>query len=83
MPATTTTRSLRVIATEIRSTWSPVNFAAEPYLDAMGTLDRVTDVYICDTGTDMVTYFLGNAGTWRGDDAKRIKSELKSMIGRK
>ena len=28
----------------------------------------------------IVTYFLANATYWRGEDAKRIKTELKSMI---
>jgi hypothetical protein len=30
-----------------------------------------------------VLYFLANAGTWRGPDAKRIKAELKEMVGMK
>jgi hypothetical protein len=29
----------------------------------------------------MVLYFLANAGTWRGPDAKRIKNELKALAG--
>ena len=30
-----------------------------------------------DSGRSIVRYFLGNAGTWRGDVAKAIKAELK------
>jgi hypothetical protein len=29
----------------------------------------------------MVLYFLANATTWRGEDAKRIKAELKKLAG--
>lgn len=29
----------------------------------------------------IVLYFLSNATTWRGDDARRIKAELKKLAG--
>ena len=35
---------------------------------------------ILNSAESVVQYFLANAGTWRGDDAKRIKAELKSML---
>lgn len=76
----TSVRPLYVIAKEIKKTWVKVYFGAVPYLDAMAQLDSVTDKYGYDSGKSMVLYFLGNAGTWRGDDAKRIKAELKEMI---
>jgi hypothetical protein len=74
-------RPLYEIASEIRKTWPKVNFAAKPYLDAMESLDKITDNYILDSGKSVVLYFLANAGTWRGEDAKRIKLELKEMAG--
>jgi|ERR1700675_1499291 len=73
-------RSLRAIAREIRQTWPKVNYAAVPYLDAMGSLDSISDSYGCDGAKSIVLYFLSNVATWRGPDAKRIKAELKGML---
>jgi len=75
------TRPLYIIAAEIRKTWNPVNFAAKPYLQAMLSLDSINDKYGCDSARSIVSYFLANAGTWRGDEARRIKAELKAMAG--
>lgn len=75
-----TTRPLYEIAREIRKTWPKVYFGAVPYLEAMGTLDKVTDNYGMDSGKSIVNYFLANASGWRGDDARRIKAELKAMV---
>jgi hypothetical protein len=74
------TRPLRDIAAEIRADWTRVYFGAEPYLDAMGALDKITDTYYFDRGDDVVIYFLANAGTWRGETARRVKAELKGML---
>jgi len=73
-------RPLYEIAREIKRDWQKVNYAAKPYLDAMGSLNSVRDTYICDSGQSIVLYFLCNAGTWRGDTAKRVKKELKGMV---
>lgn len=72
-------RLLYTIATEIRADWKKVNSAAEPYLDAMGTLESVKDIYGVDSGKSVVLYFLSNANGWRGPVAKRIKAELKEL----
>ena len=78
---TTATRPLHEIAREIRKDWgAKVNFAAKPYLDAMATLNTIDDNYGWDSGKMIVLYFLGNASTWRGETAKRIKTELKAMV---
>ena len=76
----TQTRPLSEIAREIRATWPRVSFGAVPYLDAMSTLDRVSDRYYADSGKSVVRYFLSNASSWRGEDARRIKAELKAML---
>ena len=76
-------RSLSEIARDIRRNWKPVNFAARPYLDAMATLDKITDNYMADSGRSIVLYFLSNAGSWKGEVAKRIKLELKAMLAGK
>jgi hypothetical protein len=76
------TRSLSEIAAEIRREWPTVYFGAVPYLQAMGTLDKVSDNYGADPGEEIVLYFLSNATTWRGEAARRIKAELKGMLPR-
>jgi hypothetical protein len=76
-----TNRPIYEIAEEIRKDWKNVNYAAKPYLDAMQSLDKITDNYIMDSGKSIVAYFLCNASQWRGDVAKRIKAELKKMAG--
>ncbi len=73
-------RPVHEIASEIRADWKFVYFGAVPYLDAMSTLDSIEDNYIFDSGKSVVLYFLSNASTWRGETARRIKAELKSMI---
>ena len=45
----------------------------------MGSLDSINDTYGYDDAKSVVLYFLSNATTWRGDDARRIKAELKSL----
>lgn len=72
-------RPLYEIAREIRADWKKVSPYAAPYLSAMATLYSIEDNYIFDSGRSVVAYFLANAGSWRGDVAKRIKAELKEM----
>ena len=72
-------RSLSVIVGEVYDNWPKVNYAAKPYLEAMASLDKITDTYICDSAVSVVLYFLANATTWRGDAARRIKAELNAM----
>ena len=79
MGNTNTPRSLHVIVAEIRQDWKNVWFGAVPYLDAMASLDSISDDYGYDSGESIVLYFLANAQTWRGQVARRIKKELKSM----
>ena len=73
-------RPLYEIAREIRRDWKNVSPYAAPYLSAMGTLYSVDDNYIFDSGRSIVCYFLANAGSWRGEVARRVKAELKEMV---
>jgi hypothetical protein len=73
-------RPLYTIAAEIRRNWLTVNYAAKPYLQAMAQLDSVDQAYFADSGRSVVLYFLSNAGSWRGETARRIKAELKEMV---
>jgi len=73
-------RPINEIAAEIRQDWRPVNYAAVPYLQAMGSLGTINDNYGLDRADNIIMYFLCNAGTWRGETARRIKAELKALI---
>lgn len=77
-----TKRTFAEIAQEISQTWKNVYFGAKPYLEAMKQIDSSDKhaTYWLETAEDIVLYFLANATTWRGIDARRIKAELKSMI---
>lgn len=82
MAKTATTKQVRPlyeIGAEIKKDWTKVYFGAKPYLDAMMCLNSINDNYGFDSGKSIVLYFLGNAGTWRGETAKRIKAELRAM----
>lgn len=81
MSATTTHRPIHQIAREIKRLWTKPYFGAVPYLDAMCDLNTVNDNYGLDSGKSIVLYFLANTNTWRGDDARRIKAELKQIAG--
>jgi hypothetical protein len=74
------TRPLHVIAQDIRKNWPNIYFGAKPYVDALGRLHSITDPYGAEDARSIVLYFLANAGTWRGEDARRVKAELKNMI---
>ena len=75
-------RTFALIAAEIQTKWKNVSPYAKEYLDAMATIftsDKNSRYYF-DTAETIVLYFLSNASGWKGEDARRIKAELKSMI---
>lgn len=83
-------RTFSVIAEEVLHLWKtkygkdlPWSLkCALPYLQAMlecDTTDKDAQYYMETIGS-IVLYFLANITNWRGDDAKRIKAELKSML---
>ena len=75
-------RTFQQIARDIKSTWLNVYFGAVPYLEALLTLDTTDPeaLYGVETAGDITRYFLANAQTFRGADAKQLKAELKSML---
>ena len=73
-------RPISEIANEIKKDWKNVNFGAKPYLNAMFFLKDKNSTYINDSASIIVNYFLCNANTWKGENAKRIKLELKAII---
>ena len=72
--------SVSEIARQVRKHWKNVNFAAKPYLDAMMGMETVDDNYGQDPGRHIVSYFLSNANSFKGPEAKAIKAELKSRL---
>ena len=73
-------RPIYEIAMEIEQDWKKPYFGAVPYLEAMFSLSKITDMYGLDTVKSVVLYFISNASSWRGETAKRIKTELKEMV---
>jgi hypothetical protein len=78
----TTVRLLSEIAEEIGANWPNMYFGAVPYVEAMGSLNSINDMYFADSARSIVAYFLANANTWKGDVARRVKVELKAMLKR-
>lgn len=77
----TASRPLHQIADDIADDWGgKVYFGAKPYLEAMYSLNSIQDMYWHDSADSIVRYFLSNATTWRGEKAREIKAELKSML---
>ena len=73
-------RKLSEIAKDILQHWKNPYFGAKPYIQAM-LLIHSSDPkapYLAESAEDIVAYFLANATSFRGEDARRIKSELKS-----
>ena len=69
------------IAVIIKKDWgSKIYFGAVPYIEAMNSLDNITDKYIFDSGISIVAYFLSNAKTWKGDTARAVKKHLNKLI---
>jgi hypothetical protein len=73
-------RPLHHIHDDIVKHWPEPYFGAVPYITAMRYLGTMTDSYGEDPASDIVMYFLVNAKNWRGEHARRIKAELKSML---
>ena len=43
-------------------------------------IENISDDYYLDSGESIVNYFLANASTYRGANAKQIKQHLKNLI---
>lgn len=72
--------SLNEIAIEVKLNWAKVYFGAVPYLDALRSMDKISDKFGADDGKSIVAYFLGNAQTFRGEEARLIKAELNRRL---
>jgi len=70
------------LAALVRVDWENINYAARPYVDAMLRLDHIDDYYGQDRGRAICAYFLANATTWRGHEARLVKAELRRRLAR-
>ena len=68
------------IARMIERDWKNVYFGARPYLDALYSLNKITDTYGSDSGESVVNYFLCNAKSWRGETARQVKKKLNQLV---
>lgn len=72
-------RQINEIAKDISAAWPNVNYAAKPYLDAMHSLTTIDSKYGLDSAESIILYFLSNAASFRGDQARALKAELKAL----
>jgi len=68
------------LARQIRADWKKPYFGAVPYIEAMLSIHDIDGMYYEESAKSIVNYFLANAGTWRGDEARRIKAILNKMV---
>ena len=73
-------RLISDVAADIRRDWKNPYFGAKPYLAAMSSLSDKHSRYIAEDATSIVLYFLSNASTYRGENARKFKAELKEII---
>jgi len=75
-------RKLSEIARDIKSSWRIIPQKAMLYVDAMSSLNTLSDEHGngIGNGLTVVCYFLQNAGSWRGEKARAIKLELKLLL---
>jgi hypothetical protein len=74
-------RKLSEIAKDILQHWKNPYFGAKPYIQAMILINSAEPdaPYLLETAECIVAYFLANATTFRGEDARRIKAELRKQ----
>ena len=74
-------RKLSEIAKDILQHWKNPYFGAKPYIQAMLLINSAEPdaPYLAESAEDIVAYFLANATSFRGEDARRIKAELNKQ----
>jgi asparagine synthetase B (glutamine-hydrolysing) len=80
---TNETRPIHEIADDIHAAWPNVYFGAKPYLEAMQDLNSIEENYGNDSARSIVLYFLSNANSFRGEEARALKAELKALVSKK
>jgi hypothetical protein len=72
--------NLSKVAIIIHRDWTNIDYGAVPYVRAMATLQSIKDHYYEDSAQTIVRYFLANAGSWRGETARRVKAKLNQLL---
>lgn len=75
-----TPRAIHSIAADITREWKNVYFGAIPYLNTMKSLNKISEDYYEDSAESVVIYFLANASTFRGEQARALKLELNNLL---
>jgi len=73
-------RPIHRIASDIFNEWTKVHYTASPYLNAMLSLQDKNSMYGADSASSIILYFLSNASSFRGGNAKNLKAELKAHL---
>ena len=72
--------SVSEIAHAIAKDWQNVSPYAKDYLNAMKEIRSVNDNYYADSAHSVILYFLANAGSYRGENARTYKALLKALL---
>ena len=76
-------KSISELGLIIRADWTKPYFGARPYITALCQIHSIDDYYGNEPATHVIRYFLANAGKWRGETARLVKTELKWRMGLK
>lgn len=68
------------IAHAIAKDWDKVSPYAADYLNAMKEITDIEGDYYADSAKSVVLYFLANASSYRGENARSYKALLKAMV---
>lgn len=72
--------SVSEIAYAISKDWQNISPYAADYLNAMKEIQDIEGAYYADSAKSVVMYFLANASSYRGENARAYKALLKEMI---
>jgi hypothetical protein len=72
--------SVSEIAHAIAKDWQNISPYAKDYLNAMKEIRDINGAYYADSAKSVVLYFLANASTYRGENARAYKALLKEMV---
>lgn len=73
-------RPIKEIAKDIQKAWKNPSPYALAYLNPMLTLNSIEDNYFLDDAERIVLCFLEEAKTFRGEEARKLKQELKDLL---
>jgi len=72
--------SVSEIAHAIAKDWTNISPYAADYLNAMKEIQDIEGAYYADSAKSVVLYFLANASSYRGENARSYKALLKAMV---